>query len=188
MNIFDFDGTIYNGDSTVDFFFWSLRRHPGLVRYLPSQIGGFLRYFLKRSTKTQAKENFYQFLQGIDAKKEVPLFWESHRKNIFPWYLERKAPTDIIISASPEFLLSPICEQLGVAKLLASRVDPETGHYDGINCHGAEKVRRLYDACRIRACDEFYTDSKADYPLARIADRAYMIRRGVPKPFTPPEA
>ena len=28
MNVFDFDGTIYNGDSSKDFFFYCLKRYP----------------------------------------------------------------------------------------------------------------------------------------------------------------
>ena len=28
MNVFDFDGTIYNGDSSKDFFFYCLKHYP----------------------------------------------------------------------------------------------------------------------------------------------------------------
>ena len=38
MNVYDFDKTIYRGDSTKDFYFFLLRRHPVLIRYLPKQI------------------------------------------------------------------------------------------------------------------------------------------------------
>ncbi len=41
---------------------------------------------------------------------------------------------DVIISASPEFLLRPICNRLGIRHLIASRVDARSGAYDGQNC------------------------------------------------------
>ena len=45
----------------------------------------------------------------------------------------------MIISASPEFLIAPIANQLGV-RYIASKLNPETGTYDGLNCYGDEKV------------------------------------------------
>ena len=32
MNVYDFDKTIYDGDSSVDFYKFSLKRHPKLAR------------------------------------------------------------------------------------------------------------------------------------------------------------
>ena len=38
MNAYDFDDTIYRGDSSLHFSVFYLRREPGLVRYLPTVI------------------------------------------------------------------------------------------------------------------------------------------------------
>ena len=35
INLYDFDGTIYDGDSTRDFFFYELRRHPLILITIP---------------------------------------------------------------------------------------------------------------------------------------------------------
>ena len=35
IDVYDFDGTIYDGDSTADFVLFSLRRHPGVLLGLP---------------------------------------------------------------------------------------------------------------------------------------------------------
>ena len=75
----------------------------------------------------------------------------------------------------PEFLLAPIAAQLG-ARLIASRVDPFTGQYDGENCHGAEKVRRFQAEFGGARPDAFYSDSLSDAPMARLATRAYLVR------------
>ena len=86
-----------------------------------------------------------------------------------------KQSTDVIISASPEFLLNPICNQLGVS-MLATRVDNKTGLFNGENCHGEEKVRRFYEAYPNGEVDEFYSDLYCDTPLARIAQKAYIVK------------
>ncbi|MGN0993694.1 MAG: hypothetical protein ACI4PD_01130, partial [Butyricicoccus sp.] len=44
MNVYDFDNTIYRGESTVDFFRFCLRKKPSMVRYLPSVFWQLLRY------------------------------------------------------------------------------------------------------------------------------------------------
>ena len=48
MNIYDFDGTLYDGDSTFDFIVFSLKKHPALVRFLPVQGWAAALYVLKK--------------------------------------------------------------------------------------------------------------------------------------------
>lgn len=177
MNVFDFDGTIYSGDSTVDFCIFCFQKHPGLIRYLPIQGLAGLGYALKLMDKTRMKEIFYRFMGAINTESLLEEFWETHKKNIFPWYPARQQPDDIVISASPEFLLRPICRDLGIQTLMASVVDPHTGKYSGINCHGKEKVRRLETQTGITHIDQFYSDSQSDRPLAEIADEAFLINK-----------
>ena len=68
MNIYDFDGTLYDGDSTFDFILYSLKKHPSLLRFLPSQGWAFALYAAKRISKTAMKERFYRMLTGYDAE------------------------------------------------------------------------------------------------------------------------
>ena len=51
MNVYDFDGTIYDGDSTVDFYVFALKKKPSLISYGPKQAWGFLLYLLKKINK-----------------------------------------------------------------------------------------------------------------------------------------
>ena len=83
MNVYDFDGTIYDGDSTVDFFLFALKRNPFLICYVPRQIRGFLLYGLKQISKTELKEYFFNFLSGIDAAKLTEDFWNQNRHKIY---------------------------------------------------------------------------------------------------------
>ena len=59
---------------------------------------------------------------------------------------------------------------------MASKVDKHTGLYDGENCWGEEKVKRLYEKFPNAKCEEFYSDSLSDTPLAELADKAMIIR------------
>ena len=177
MNIYDFDGTLYAGDSTMDFVFYSMKKHPALLRFLPLQGLALARYILKLVDKTTMKEQFYRMFSGYDADALLEEFWDCHQHKIFPWYPGQQEETDIVISASPEFLLRPICDRLGIRHLIASRVDSKTGKYEGLNCHGAEKVVRLKDELGHTHCDKFYSDSHSDEPLAKIADKAYIVRK-----------
>ena len=178
MNIYDFDGTLYSGDSTVDFLKYSLKRHPGLIRFLPAMGLAALRHYVFKSIdKTAMKETFYRIFTGCDAEGLLEEFWDNHEKNIFSWYPGKQQTDDIIISASPEFLLKPICARLGIKYLIASRVDSKTGKYTGKNCWGPEKPIRLRDQLGITHCAEFYSDSYSDQPLAEIADKAYIVEK-----------
>ena len=80
-----------------------------------------------------------------------------------------------MISASPYFLLRPICDELGIKHLIASDVDVKTGLYTGENCHGDEKVR-LFKEKYGGEIDEFYSDSHNDDPLARLSKKAFMVK------------
>lgn len=178
MNVYDFDGTIYDGDSTVDFFLYAMKRAPLLSRYIVYQGMGFLLYKGKQISKTRFKEYFFSFLKDIDAKNLAIDFWRGHRKKIFPWYLSQHKADDIIISASPEFLLVPICKEIGIDCLIASKVNCHTGHFIGKNCKGIEKVRRLKTEYNIHHIDQFYSDSLSDLPLAKIANEAFLVKKG----------
>ena len=173
MNVYDFDKTIYNGDSTVDFYFYCLKRCPKIILRVPSVLWYAILYMLQIYTKTQFKEKFYMFLKDIkNIDRMVRFFWKSHEKNIKGFHKKG----GLVISASPEFLLIPICEKLEM-KLIASRVDKFTGKYTGENCHGEEKVRRFKEIYGNKKINEFYSDSLSDAPLAKMAKSAFMVRK-----------
>lgn len=183
MNVYDFDGTIYAGDSTVDFYRFVLMRRPGLLRFLPGQVGGMLLFLAGRKSRMQMKECFFRFLLKIDGEAMAEEFWQSYSSRIYPWYLSRMQSEDVIISASPEFLLRPICRKLGIGGLIASPVDVRTGHFLGKNCRGEEKVRRFCLAYGDEPIAAFYSDSASDLPMARLAESAFLVRSGVPRPW-----
>lgn len=176
MNAYDFDKCIYSGDCTIDFYRFCLRRHKTLLRYAPRQLWGFVLYAFGFIQKTALKEYFFRFLRGIDEiDLVVDAFWQEHFHKMTGWYLAQKADSDLIISASPEFLLRPCCRLLGVSQLVASRVNKKTGEFTGENCYGEEKPKRLQQDLGIAAVDAFYSDSLSDLPMARITAKSYLV-------------
>jgi len=178
MNVYDFDDTVYDGDSTLDFYKFCLSSYKKTYLALPAAILGFGLYTLRIISKTSFKQLFFTFLKQVpDIDAAVSTFWDKNEKKIYPWYLKQKDSTDVIISASPEFLLNPVCQNLGV-NVIASLVDKFTGMFTGENCYGAEKVRRLKAVADINAIDAFYSDSVSDKPLAMLAKKAYFVKKG----------
>lgn len=184
MNIYDFDKTIYDGDSTADFVKFCAKKYKKTWLTLIPTAWAFFLYAIGIYTKTRFKEKMYGFLRYVpDTDTAVSEFWDSHEKNILDYYKASKRDDDMIISASPEFLLKPICERLGITRLIASRVDKSTGRYTGENCWGGEKTKRLLAEYGIEHCDKFYSDSFSDTPLAEIADEAYIVRKNELTPW-----
>lgn len=176
MNVYDFDKTIYDGDSTLDFYVFSLKKKPSLIKYLPTQVMGFLKYMFGMCPKLEFKEKFYSFLKGInDTDKFINEFWDKNQNKIKKWYLDSQKDDDLIISASPTFLLNEICRRVGIKHLIASEVNKKTGVCEGKNCYGEEKVVRLKEVFEDYEIDEFYSDSLSDAPLSLLAQKRFIV-------------
>lgn len=176
MNVYDFDNTIFKGDSTFKFYIFSLKKHPATIKYLPKLFGAFVKFYIfKKGTKTDFKEKMFSFVK-YSTQQDINEFWNKNKIRIKKWYLEQQKNDDVIISASPYFLLKPICDELDIKYLIASNVSKDTGKYNGINCHGTEKVRRFREKFQNKNIDSFYSDSKSDTPLAEIANQAFIVK------------
>lgn len=177
VNLYDFDNTIYKGDSSTDFFFYALMKYPKVFKYIPRIVKSAILYKLKIIKKTKMKENIFSFLEVIpDVDSLVKKFWDTHTCYIKDFYLTKKHNKDIIISASPEFLLKPITDKLEVMDLIASDVDKKTGKFNGLNCYGKEKVKRLNKKYKDLTVIESYSDSLSDTPILELAEKAYIVK------------
>lgn len=175
--LYDFDDTIYDGDSMIDFYVYCIRTKPVLLRYFPYQLWHALLFFLSLEDRTTFKGNFLVFLQGVNKLDGcVTDFWKGHEKRLKPWYMGKSHIDDVIVSASPEFLLKPIAKRLGVRKLVATRIDTDTGRVEGRNCYGLEKVLRIKEELPGIVVKETYTDSLSDAPILNMAEDKYVVR------------
>lgn len=178
MNVYDFDGTIYKGDSAVDLYWFALKREPQVLRCLPKQLLGFFLYAQGKISKTDMKSCYFSFLSVLCGESLIREFWRKNRKKIYLWYQEQQAADDVVISASPDFLLEPVCRELGIRNLIASKADIKTGVFQSENCYGEEKVRRFRGIFENDPIDSFYSDSLSDAPMARTAQRAFLVKKG----------
>lgn len=183
MNVYDFDKTILPYDSTQAFFRMLFLKYPRLWLHLPSMGIAALKYGVKAISKTEMKNVMYQIFTKIDQlDEEVKLFWKDREHHIHSWYLSQKRSDDVIISASPSFLLQPICEKLEV-HLIASEIDLTNGHHIGENCYGKEKPLRFAHEFNLDDIDAFYSDSYSDTPMAVHAKQAYLVKGVEIKPW-----
>jgi len=181
---YDFDGTIYDGDSSVDFYKFCLKKKKSICKHWIKQAWYLGLYILGIKTKTEMKEVFFSFLNDFDNPELVlEEFWEEHFRKIKGWYLEKNHDRDLIISASPEFLLEIPCKKLEVMDLIASPVDIKTGKFLGNNCHGVEKVSRLKEKYDDVIVEEMYTDSSVDLPMIRISKKGFMVVKDKVMPY-----
>ena len=87
-NVYDFDKTIYDGDSTVDFYRMCVKKNPLVLLVLPKACLFFLKYKLNACSKTRFKEVFYEFLRFVpDVDKTILEFWNKNRIKCKKWYL-----------------------------------------------------------------------------------------------------
>ncbi|MCL1913917.1 MAG: haloacid dehalogenase-like hydrolase [Eubacteriaceae bacterium] len=176
MNIYDFDKTIYAGNSSVDFFLYCFKRKPNPLLFIRA-VGASVSFLLTRD-KEKYKTRLFMFMKDYNDPDELlSAFWDVHLGKIYDWYLAQRSDDDIIISAAPEFILAEVSRRLGFL-LIATPSDKETGRITGNNCYGSEKYRRLVDETGITSCEEFYSDHKSDLPLAKIAKRAFLVTKG----------
>lgn len=180
MRVFDFDGTIYDGESSVDFFLYSLRRHPKNLRLLPKVLHMLARY---KRLKVSADEltaglerygaEFLRCFNDLDA--EISAFWDLHEHKIKSFFLNDRREDDVILSASPDFLISEIAKRLGIKTVIASSFDISKGKIISLCYHSnkCERFRAVFPEMRI---DEFYTDSDNDSAVFDMADCVYMVK------------
>ena len=123
MNVYDFDNTIYHGESVFDFYLFSVRKNRRLLRYLPLVIKTLRRY--KKCTITEeeleeiARQYATDFVREIpDLRGWVKEFWDQNENKIKPWYRERQREDDVVVSASFDVILEEICGRIGIRHYL----------------------------------------------------------------------
>lgn len=175
MNVYDFDHTIYDGDCTLDFWMYCVKHHPIVLLSLPQSLWYAICFKLHCCTREQFKEKFYFFLRYLpDVQSDIKLFWDCNCKKIKSFYLNQADPDDLIISASPDFLIDEICKRLAVCSL-SSKVNPVTGKLEGPNCRGEEKVNRFREEYPEAHIEKAYFDSESDIAIAKEADEPILV-------------
>lgn len=195
--VYDFDKTIYDGETSTDFMKFFLKRNP---KYLLRIYKALHSLFYYNSDLKRSKEIFFEILNGAPIeflKNEINEFWKIHKSKIFPWIYEeirnnkKEAEELILISATPELFLEEISKELGFDKLIGTTFTKQDKFFvskiDGKNCKHQEKVVRLKEYLPEFNILAFYSDSMSDKPLFDLTDRKYFIHKGVKKVGLPNE-
>ena len=178
--VYDFDKTIYDGDSSIDFLIYILKRNKRTPLYFIKFIFAFTKYKFKIINKEKMKEIFFSVLKDVkNIDEEVEKFWIINEKKIKKFFGDKLSHEfDIIATASPEFLIKPIAKKFNVKTLFASDINKKTGEFKGINCHGIEKVKRIKEKYPNSIIKEMYSDDiKSDKPLLDIALNSYIVKK-----------
>lgn len=181
VNIYDFDDTIYKGDGMIDFYLFCVMRMPTLIRYMPFQLWHILRFALKIEDRTTVKRNFFVYLKSVpDVPRSVDLFWDRHYdKGIKQWYTNIDHSRDVIITASPYFLVYPAFKKLNAHTLIATDMNERTGEIKGKNCYGQEKLVRFKKEFPDATVEEAYGDRASDTYVMALAKKQYLVRGDV---------
>ena len=88
-------------------------------------------------------------------------------------------PEDVIISASPIFLIDGIRKHLNTDKIIGTEVDLTQKKITWFN-FGDNKVKRYRTIYGDRKIDAFYTDSLNDKELMQVSREVYIVKKGTP--------
>ena len=176
MNGYDFDNTIFKGNCWRRFYFYCLARFPYIFLLLIVQVFFAILYLLHLIDNRKFSSVMSWYLVFIPNKQKlVEKFWDRNQKHIKQWYLDQRRDDDLIISASPRFLVEPICNRLGI-KCIASEMSIKTGQYYGPYYYGPMKVYGYEHNFVNQPLKTYYSDSFTDSPMWQIVETGYLVK------------
>lgn len=198
--IYDFDGTLYNGETLSDFYFYCAKRKWRLYLWLPYLIPLLLLRKCRLISLKFFKEEAFRFFGKKLSKDDIYNFWKEKKKDFFPW-VKKQLSEDrqkgyflLCISATPEnFLYGIVVKYLNFDAFIGTKLDlKDNRKIMGLNCKGKEKVVRFRSWLRKRNIKKYtvvkmVSDSIADKPLYDLAQEHYVVKsdgkmyKGIPK-------
>ena len=181
MNVFDFDETIFDGDTAFEFVTEFVKKHPNLLKLTPDIIKVVRDYknltfrFEDLVDKYGPMISEFIISENIDAEQLAKDFWDKREHKIKPFYFEIQKEDDLVISASPTFMLEEICNRIGIKHYLGTEMDLEKGTFERW-CFRDKKIEFFREAYPDVIIDDFYTDSFHDEFLFPYAKRVFLVK------------
>jgi HAD superfamily hydrolase (TIGR01490 family) len=202
LALFDFDGTITDGDGFVPFIHRAASRPRVLAGtlWLSPLIAGYRAGWVSVSRLRQSIA--WVALRGR-LHAEIAAIGERYAQHaleprVRPEASERiawhqaRGDRVVVVSASLDCYLTPWCRARGL-ELLCSELEVHagvcTGRYRGRDCSGPEKARRVLERCELGAYEQVfaYGDTPEDRELLALAQRRfYRWRELTPEPSPVP--
>jgi HAD superfamily hydrolase (TIGR01490 family) len=189
--LFDYDGTLIRGDSTLLLLLFAVKRYPRAMGTLAALAGNLPQFLAGWKSRDEIKVVSLGSLRYVPPAQRDEFFHEFHQRWLRPrvlpeavkrlaWHREQ-GHLLVMVSASIDLYLKEAARDLGMDHLVCSRAILEPApRLLGPNCRGQEKVRRLREepfAQGIRWDKSWaYGDSLADGPLLELCGHPIAVR------------
>ena len=194
LRVLDFDGTMVRGDAFFALLIFVFARHPRLWWRSFRLAQAVLFFALGKRSNAQLKTLFIreviaplpsrhleEALRNFVSQFRSSRLRPDVRERIRRWKGEGNRV--ILLSASPDFLVRPLVDGLGLDAVLATPTEAdEDGRLTGVlprgNYRSRRKVEVLREYCSFHGpFDEVqaFTDHHSDIPLLEYADRGVLV-------------
>ncbi len=182
MKVFDFDNTLYHGESAVDLALYMIKNNRRIILYLPKIFINLIKYKLCMVEKKKMVIAINDFLRNALRSKDeiynaVNGFWDKNKSKLDMKMLKRIGRDDVIITAGPDFLINGIRYLINTDNIISSSIDPDKMKVKYLN-FGDNKVKAYKALYGEKHIDCFYTDSYNDKALMDISDRVFIVKKG----------
>ena len=180
--LFDFDGTIYKGDSFIHFTFFSQSLFSFVGFWTKALIS-----IIKGESLAKIKESFFMNFKGMKSRCFQKICNEFAEKKLvgkikssFMDYIDELEDSSeiVIVTASIENYIKPWCIK-NRFKLIGTQLEYErdliTGRFKTPNCKGDEKVIRIANIYDLSKFDQViaFGDTKSDLPMLNLSDKSF---------------
>ena len=182
MNAYDFDNTIYDGESIFDFFIFALKKDIWLIKFFPLVLFRLIEYklnLLKIEKIYQTCEiiiNSFFKHSNLNYDELIEEFWKLNHKKLKQQFLEMLNEDDLIITGCPNFLINYIKDELKVKNIICTDFDLKNKKVNFI-CFNKNKVIAYKNKFKNKKINKFYTDSLADIPFMELSSEVYLVNK-----------
>lgn len=190
--VFDFDGTIYKGDCSIDFYRYMIGRNKSLLIHLPMQLICFALWKLHLIRTDTFKQLYFRFLNGITPHLLdgfIQDFWRQKNNSDFNAAIcdvvkstLKEGGTCVVITASPQLIVQPLISNLFGVETIGTLLEYRGGTYflASPNCKGVQKVIRFENNFgKTAIISAAYSDNSSDMPLFKRSIKAFKVRQSV---------
>lgn len=180
MKVFDFDNTLYHGESAIDFVLYLMKKNKKIVLWVPRILFGLMQYKFCLISKEEIINQTNDFMKSVikdrkEVEDTVAEFWQKYSKDLNLELIKQIEEEDAIITAGPSFLIEHIKDKLGTSNLMCSDVDLEKREVLNLN-FGENKVKCYKERYGEKSIDSFYTDSYNDKAMMDISKSVYLVK------------
>lgn len=180
--VYDFDGVIYNGNSSLDFLLYCIGKNKKIILYLPKIFFFYILYLMKIVDKKKYKEVFFSFTKLFDNLNDIlEKFWikrENKINDFFKGITKDKKKKIIVLSDNVNFLLEGYLKKFSNVTLLSTEYDLKNHKIIGEVCYGKEKLNRLKLVDKKINIENLYASKIDDLPLSKKAKNVYYVNNG----------